>query len=209
MGRRRDSLDVQEAKGFPRKRLSRAERQAARAQEVAALLATAPGETSDPLSPPGLLTDPRCAAALAVWREFAPRLKRVNLFSALDRYSLASYCYYVGEFAEACRDLLENGYTQAVKTVSGDVMIRVSPSAKRRDVAQSYILEYSKRFGLSPLDAYALANAQAGALGGRAPEGDLFDASAKPGEPAPQAEDADLIGSLARLDSLPPNTTPQ
>ncbi len=206
MGRRRDSLDVQEAKGFPRKRLSKAERQAARALEVAGLLASAPSESSDILSPPALLTDPRCAAALAVWREFAPKLKRNNLFAPLDRYTFASFCYYVGEFAEACHDLHENGYTQAVKTVSGDVMIRVSPSAKRRDVAQGFILEYSKRFGLSPLDSYALTQAQAGALGGG--HGDLFGDNKPAGESKPAEEQTDLVGVLSSLDSLPPNTRP-
>lgn len=206
MGRRRDSLDVQEAKGFPRKRLSKAERQAARALEVAELLASAPSELSDLLSPPALLTDPRCAAALAVWREFAPKLKRNNLFAALDRYTFASFCYYVGEFAEACRDLLENGYTQSVKTVSGDVMIRVSPSAKRRDVAQGYILEYSKRFGLSPLDSYALTQAQAGALGGA--RGDLFDRPESGDDGKPAAEEPEVIGSLAKFDFPPPGTRP-
>lgn len=205
MGRRRDSFDAQEAKGFPRKRLTKAERQIAKAEELAALLAAAPSESGDHLAPPALLADPRCTPALAVWRDYTPKLAKLNLFGELDRHTFAIFCVYCAEFAAAQQDILDNGYSKNVKTVSGDLMPRVNPSVDRRDTAQKIILEMSKRFGLTPLDQFALFANQASAP----PAGGLFaQPTPKPADQrdaAPAAQD-DIIGSIDRFDSPPPRT---
>jgi P27 family predicted phage terminase small subunit len=207
MGRRRDSPDLQAAKGYPGKRRSKTERQIAEAEALAALLAAAPSESGDRLAPPVLLTDPRCAPALAVWRDYVPRLAKINLFGELDRHTFAIFCVYCAEFAAAQQDILERGYSRDVKTVSGDVMPRVNPSVDRRDTAQKIILEMAKRFGLTPLDKYALIGAQS------ANPGALFDPPAQQpsrqesSSPEPPATGHDdLIGLANRFDSAPPGT---
>ncbi|WP_131194060.1 P27 family phage terminase small subunit [Lichenihabitans psoromatis] len=204
MGRRPDTPELQAAKGFPGKRRSRVERQAERAAEIAALLASAPGETADPLSPPALLHHPMCAAALAVWREYVPRLVRYNLLVPLDRHTFAMFCVYTAEFAEAHQDVVKRGYSSPVKTVSGDKMDRVNPSVDRRDNAQKIILDMAKRFGLTPLDRFSLIGHQAAARGG------LFDQQAKP-TTAPTADQTEvepdgLLGLMDSFDSAPPGS---
>jgi P27 family predicted phage terminase small subunit len=204
MGRRRDPADVQAAKGYPGKRRSKTERQIAEAEAIAALLASAPAESSDRLAPPALLTDPRCAPALAVWRDYTPKLAKLNLFGELDRHTFAIFCVYCAEFAAAQQDILEKGYSRNVKTVSGDLMPRVNPSVDRRDTAQKIILEMARRFGLTPLDQFALLGQQASM-----PSGGLFPA--QPAQQPPSADAAakpddhgELIGVMGTLDSPPP-----
>jgi P27 family predicted phage terminase small subunit len=199
MARLQDIADIQVAKGFPGKRRPKVQRQIEEAQKLAALLAAAPAESGDRLAPPALLADPRLAAALAVWREYTPRLARLNLFGKLDRHTFAIFCVYCAEFAAAQQDIMDNGYSRLVMTLSGDRMPRVNPSVDRRDTAQKIILEMAHRFGLTPLDQYALIRHQAGS---GVPAGGLFTAA-----PAPAGQatlDNDLIGSLADLDSPAP-----
>lgn len=208
MARRRDSFELQAAKGHPRKRLSRAERQRAEADSIAALLAASPSEAGDPLAPPMLLTDPRCAPALAVWREYVPKLSERNLFGALDRHTFAIFCVYSGEFVTAQQDILENGYSGVYKNVNGDPMPRANPSVDRRDTAQKVILEMSRRFGLTPIDLYALVASQASA---HASGGGLFDntkpsAQPKPSESEEPKQTGSMVGGLDRFDSAPPTT---
>jgi P27 family predicted phage terminase small subunit len=207
MGRRRESFDVQEAKGHPRKRLTKAERQRLQAEHLAGLLAAAPSEPGDLLAPPALLVDPRLAPALAIWREYTPRLSRLNMFEPLDRQTFATFCVYYGEFIEAQKHILDHGYSREVKTVSGDKMQRVNPNVDRRDTALKIILELSKRFGLTPLDRYALTANQAAALGIGGGGGGLFDRPGEAGRPdRSEAEKDDIVGSLDQFDSQPPRT---
>jgi hypothetical protein len=74
MARISDLPELQAAKGFPGKRRPKVQRQIEEAQKLAALLASAPAEPGDRLAPPALITDPRLAATLAVWRDYTPRL---------------------------------------------------------------------------------------------------------------------------------------
>jgi len=112
---------------------------------------------------------------------------------------------YCAEFAAAQQDILDHGYSRNVKTVSGDLMPRVNPSVDRRDTAQKIILEMAKRFGLTPLDQFALVGHQA-AL----PAGGLFGAqpaaSVTPSAPASAPREQNLIGMLDQLDSVPPGS---
>jgi len=199
MGRLPDAPEEQRDKGFPGKRKSKVEAQIAEAARQAALLADAPGETADPLAPPALIADERLAPALAVWRDYAPRLAKLNLLEQLDRHTFAMFCVYMGEFAVANQEVLDKGYSVMVKTVSGDEMPRVNPAVERRDLAAKFVLELSRRFGLTPLDRSVLITRHAG-LGA----GPLFgDRRPEAPTPAP-AEETDAIGVLGRLDSTPP-----
>jgi P27 family predicted phage terminase small subunit len=207
MGRRRDTPETQAAKGFPSKRRTKTERQIDEAEKLAALISAAPAESGDRLAPPTLLTDPRCAGALTVWREYAPKLAKLNLFTELDRHTFSIFCVYAAEFAAAQLDIMSNGYSTLVKTISGDKMPRINPSVKRRDRAQAIVLEMSTRFGLTPVDYYRLVGQQSAA-----PAGSLFaqgngSAAAKTelAVSMPSAPDDDgPIGMLGKFDSAPP-----
>lgn len=204
MGRRRDP--DQAAKGFPARRRTKAEIADARAQETATLLASAPIESGDGLAPPNLLHVPGTAGALAVWREYAPRLRPLNLLAEHDRHTFALFCVYTAEFYECAAIVADPAKKfREVKTVSGDKMIREHPAVGRMDVASSKMLELSKRFGLTPLDRYDLLGKQSAALGSG---GGLFapgQPPAKADKPAIDAAPATpLIGGLDGLDSAPP-----
>jgi P27 family predicted phage terminase small subunit len=203
MGRRRDPPELQAAKAYPGKRRSKTDRQIADAEALASLLAAAPAESDDALAPPALLNDGRLLPALTIWREYAPRLAKLNLFAPLDRHSFAIFCVYYADFVAAQADINANGFSRLVKTVSGDRMPRNNPAVDRRDTAVKFILEFSKRFGLTPLDRLDLIGKQAGGLGGG-----LFDQPGAPKQPskdAPQAEDG-IVGLANRFDSPPPGT---
>lgn len=200
MGRRPDPPALQAAKGAPGKRMTKAERAQAEADHLALLLATAPAEPGEPLAPPTYL-DKRFAPALAVWRDYAPKLAKVNLLEPLDRHSFALFCVYLGEWLSANEDILANGYSRLVKTVSGDKMPRESPSVARRDTALKVVLELSKRFGLTPLDRYGLFKDQAASPW----QGTPLGGTGKPEQPpAEDPADDDPIGMLNSLDSPPP-----
>lgn len=207
MARLKDRPDDQKAKGFPGKRRSRVERQIAEANKLAALLAASPAESGDRLAPPALLTDPRLAPALAVWRDYVPRLAKMNFFGELDRETFAIFCVSCGEFIAAQQDILDHGYSRNVKTISGDLMPRINPSVERREAAQKTIFEISRRFGLTPLDQFALVRLQAGS--GIVPPAGLFpptpqQPAAGDQPPAPQPVNENLVGILDGMDSPPP-----
>jgi P27 family predicted phage terminase small subunit len=205
MGRRRDPAEMQAAKGYPGKRRSKTDRQIAEAEALAELLAAAPAESDDALGPPALLNDARLLPALTIWRDYAPRLQKLNLFAALDRHSFAIFCVYYADFVAAQADINKNGFSRLVKTVSGDRMPRNNPAVDRRDTAVKFILEFSKRFGLTPLDRLDLIGKQAGGF-----NGGLFPDRPGPetGEPAkdPAGKDDSVIGIANRFDSPPPGT---
>lgn len=199
-GRRADAAELQEAKGNPGKRMNKAARQIAAAEAMAKMLGTAPGRENDPLAPPVFL-DQRFAPALAVWNDYAPRLADRNLLDPLDRHTFALFCVWLGEFVTANEDIARNGYSRLVKTVSGDKMPRENHAVARRDTAMKYVLDLSKRFGLTPLDRYALIRDQAAGRGGG-----LFGREA-PSPDSTAAED-DPIGALDGMDSAPPGQLP-
>lgn len=202
MGRRADHPKDQAAKGFPGKRRTKVERAIAEAERLADLLASAPAQGDDPLSPPRYITDKRLKPALAVWQDYAPQLAGIHLLTPLDRHTFAILCVYMGEFVAANEEILRKGYSVNVKTVSGDKMPRENPAVSRRDLAVKVVLELSKRFGLTPLDRYGLFKDQpqmpASALFGRAGA----QVPREAGEPA--GGDGEVIGLLDTLDSPPP-----
>lgn len=209
-GRRGDPPQVEAAKGYPGRRKTKVDKAIERQRHLAELLAAAPGDGDGVLTPPRFL-DQRFAAALAVWRDYVPRLAKIHLFEALDRYSFALFCVAVGEWLEANEDIAATGYSMKVRTVSGDYMPRENPSVSRREAASKIVFEMSKRFGLTPLDRANLYRSHAelpgrGGLfagGGARPDADGPPAS----EPAaPAAERDEAIGMLGRFDSPPPGT---
>lgn len=140
-------------------RLTAADRAIAEANRLAGLLADAPSENNDPLAPPAFIADPRLAPALQVWKDHAPRLHDLGLFNSLDRRTFAMLCVYVAEFVAANEDILAHGYSIMVPTVAGGAkgaMPRLNPSVARRDTAMDYILDFSRRFGLTPMDRFGL-----------------------------------------------------
>lgn len=197
--------------GHPGKRKSKTERAIAEAERQAKLLALPRAdETSD--SPPAYLVDPQMAPALAVWREYAPRLDQLHLLARLDRHTFALFCVYAGEFVVANEDVLVKGYSTRVKTVSGDFMLRENPSVSRRDFAAKMVLDLSSKFGLTPADRNKLL--RDGAM--RFDDETLFG-RARPIAEAPAAEaaaatrshdDTAAIGSLSHFDSHPPGAKP-
>lgn len=205
MGRRRDSAEMQALKGSPGKRQSKAERAAAEAEAMASLLASSPAETDEPLSPPKLLHGARQAAALAVWRDYAPRLRKLNVLSALDRLTFSMFCVYAGEFVAAQQDIDKRGYTVVVKTYGGTGAARpfVNPSVKRRDTAFAVVMDIASKFGLTPQDRQKLVAGMAGN-----PLGGLFGGETSPKAPdaphAPEVDD-DIIGAATRCNSAPPS----
>lgn len=199
--------------GHPGKRKTKTERAIAEAERQAKLLALPrEGDTSD--APPAYLEDPRLAPALAVWREYAPRLDKLHLLARLDRHTFALFCVYAGEFVVACEDILVKGYSTRVRTVSGDYMLRENPSVSRRDFAAKMVLDLSSKFGLTPADRNKLLRDGAlqfdvETLFGRAlPQGEAAPAGETAAPPAPVHHDAAAIGSLGAFDSPPPGAKP-
>jgi phage terminase small subunit len=170
--------------------MTRAERAIAEAERLAGMLAAAPAIDGVPLSPPAFFADPRLKPVLTVWLDEVVLLSRRGMIEDVDRYQFALYCVYVVEFFAATEDILVNGYSMPVKTVSGDRMLRENPSVSRRDVAAKMILELSRRFGKTALDRYALLRTQK--IADAAPG--LFDASPalaeEPVDPHARAWDA-------------------
>jgi phage terminase small subunit len=138
MGRRPGNPEDQAAMGHPCKRKTKTEKAIAEAERQAKLLALPRAEEASD-APPAYLEDIRLAPALAVWREYAPRLDKLHLLARLDRHTFALFCVYAGEFVVACEDILLKGYSVKVNTVSGDHMPRENPSVSRRDFAAKIV----------------------------------------------------------------------
>lgn len=208
MGRRKDNPHDQAAKGFPGKRKTRVERQIAEAERLAEMLASAPSRPNDPLSPPAFIADPRLKGALAVWNDHAAKLGRINLLDAEYRNLFAMFCVYMADFVAANEEILRKGYSVNVRTVSGSMMPRENPNVSRRDVAADYVIKLSAKFGLTPLDRYALMKDQAGLPAGTLFAGHDGAPPTKPAQPdQPPSDDQseqNPLGILASFDSEPP-----
>ena len=99
------------AKRQPKKRITKTERAIAEAERLARLLADAPAASPGALAPPALLADPRLAPALRFWNGHAEQLCAIGTLKALDRFTFAMFCIYVGEFIAAEDDILAQGYS--------------------------------------------------------------------------------------------------
>jgi phage terminase small subunit len=211
MGRLPDPPGAQEAKGNPGRRLSAVRKRELEALRVADLLAQAAPEGADQLAPPAILsTGPLAAAAVAVWRDLAPKLASTHRLQPQHRPVFAMFCVYFAEWVLANEEVAKRGHYQKVKTVVGGMMERTRPIVAIRDRAFAMVMQLSDRFGLTPSDEYALFKDQAVAA---AQNPGLFDRPGdKPrdrqedegeGAPMPRAPGG-LIGSMRQLDSEPP-----
>ena len=208
MGRTADPPALQRAKGNPGRRLSAVAKRMAEAERLAVLLATPP-ESSDPLAPPAIISRD-AAAAIAIWRDLAPRLQRTHRLQPHHRLTFATFCVYLAEWVIANEDIAQAGHTQKVKTVAGGMMERMRPVVAIRDRALERVLELSKRFGLTPADEYSLFKDQAvaaatnpGLFDGRPIDARRDDAKGV-AEPNLPVGGRGLIGSMADMDSIPP-----
>lgn len=157
-------MSTSSAKSTPRrKRRSKAQIEADKqavmvedAARLSAMMAAAPMDGDEAFAPPKFLSDPLLAAAQAVWRDLAPLLRSRALVGPRDRVMFASLCYWTGEFVTALDDIARNGYAIIGKSHAGHVRPWKNPSVDRRDTAYDYMLELSKRFGLTTLDRHQL-----------------------------------------------------
>ena len=196
MGRRRDP--DQQAKGFPNKRQSKTEKAVAEAERIAKLLTQ-----SDEMDMPSMISDARLAAAAAVWREYVPELKRLNILGSLDRHNFAMFCVYLAEWTQMNQLIVDNGVIEKLKTTTGSWKTRPHAALQIRDNAHDRIMEYSAAFGLTPVDRAKLFKGQLAA-----PGGGLFgqpEAPQKPKDtPADEATkhvDAGVIGMFNQFDA--------
>lgn len=199
-GRKPDAPGLQEAKGNPGRRKSAVQKRIDEAERVAALLATPP-LGGDPLAAPPII-EHGSAAAVAVWRDLAPRLRTTHRLQPHHRPMFALFCVYFAEWVVANEDVGRNGHTQKVKTVAGGMMERTRPIVSIRDKAFDMVMKLSERFGLTPSDEYSLFRDQAVAA---AQNPGLFDQAAPKQEQAAITDaPTSLVGALARMDSAPP-----
>lgn len=205
-GRKPDTAAMQDAKGNPGKRQRARKAKPASADQRAAQLASAPadlnataGKLAAPISHPKFLAEPKMKEALAIWKELAPELVRLHLLDRLDRYSFALYCVHLADWIVATRDIQQRKQWMNVKNVNGDMMPRLNPSVKVRELAERHILEIGARFGLDPANRYRLMRDQAAAP---LPQGNAGDQPGLPleGEPGAGNRDASSID-----DGAPPN----
>ena len=198
----------QAAKGYPNRRKSAVQKREEEAQRVADLLAKVSAD--DALNPPALIDQgPLYVAAVAVWREMAPRLVRTHRLQDQHRLIFAMFCVYYADWVSLNDQLKREGMTQKVKTVAGGFMIRDHPGVRRRQECFDNVLKLSQQFGLTPHDEYDLFKNQALAAGMN--PGLFQTAGAKPaaGEPtqddaAPIARPGPHVGMLKDMDSIPP-----
>lgn len=210
-GRRKSDPQDQKAQGYPGKRRKVVDKAIVDAERYAKLLADAPKEGDDYLAPPRFIDDPRLAHAIVVWKEYAPRLDKLNLLARTDRHLFALFCIYVAEFVQANDDILKKGYSIMVPTIArGDggkpgKMPRKNPSVERRDTAADMMIDLSVKFGLTPLDRAKLIRESAV----RFDEETLFgrrreSADAPAAEAAIAPAPADGVGTARQFDSPPP-----
>lgn len=211
MGDRGPAPDpLQAAKGNPGRRRSKAKAAAEAAAHLTALLAPAPAGAAEL---PPILQDPKYAPAAAIWRRLAPELRRTHRLPPESEFHLVQTCIYTQEWAAATEDLHTRGFVQEIETIAGGKMERRRPKVFDRQQAFQNLMELSARFGLTPMDLYALFKDQA-VVAAKNPG--LFDEArrstgAPPPAPPPPTEAGDpeprpagLIGSFDRMRSQPP-----
>lgn len=207
-GRRPDSTS-QAAKGNPGKRKKRKVAKLS-AEQRAAQLAAAEAAALTPTDHPRFLADPRLKEALAIWRELEGDLKRLHLLDRLDRHTFAMYCVHMADWITATRDVQKRGHWKNVKNVNGDLMPRLNPMVKVREIAERHILDIGARFGLDPANRYKLLRDQAAAP----TPNDLFNrapatAGDQPAQPAPAPDQLPSpLGLMDDLSSQPPGSRP-
>jgi P27 family predicted phage terminase small subunit len=144
---------------------------------------------------------------LEVWKDQAPSLRRLNALAKIDRYSLAMYCVHMADWIRAVLDIRKNGATyKARNTINKDVLHKLNPMVRVRDMAEKHILELAARFGLDPISRFKLVGIQAG-LAGQGFLPGVFDGDGAQKPPPAETEQEDSsapTGLLARSATPPP-----
>lgn len=203
-GRKGKAPSLEKELGTPSKRKTKVERQLEEAERLAKLLAAAPGQENNPLAPP-LFLDERFAPAVAVWKEYAPRLLHLNMLDPVYRHTFAAFCVWMGEFLIANEAIAKDGFAVKVKTVSGDRMWRENPNVSRRETAMKFVMQLSERFGFTPLDQHKLVKEMGSSPLG---QGTLFGNHGGDKTPTAPAAEEDGIGAMEHMDSSPPGARP-
>jgi P27 family predicted phage terminase small subunit len=217
MGRRKQDPREQRQRGHPGRRKTKTEREIekleAQAAEDAKLLAVS-HDPADLQALPMFIADKRLAPAIEIWKEYAPRLDKLQLLTTLDRHTFAIFCIYAAEFVLANREILDRGYSLPVPTIAKDAkgkpgsMLRENPAVGRRDFAAKMMMDLSENFGFTPLDRAKLIGLNAM----RQDEQTLFG-RVRPAQVAPAQANAatpDAVpapssaGSARSFDSRPP-----
>lgn len=209
-GRKPDSAARQAAKGHPstKGRKPRARNVKASAEQRAVMLAA--GQQDHPK----FLADPKLKAALGIWRELEPDLRRLHLLDRLDRHTFAMYCVHMADWITATRDIQKRGQWKNVKNVNGDPMPRLNPSVKVREIAERHIMDIGARFGLDPSNRYKLLRDQSAApkaadLFSQAPTAKNDGDTAIPASPSADSDELPSpLGLMEDLASRPPGSRP-
>jgi len=201
MGARGPKADpMQAAKGFPSRRRGKAERAAAEAARVAALLAPVEGANADL---PAMLQDPKYAPAAMVWRKMAPELKRTHRLPVESEFFFVQLCVYAQEWVATTEDLHTHGFDQSIQTVAGGKMERRRPKTLDRQQAYSNCMDLSAKFGLTPHDLYTIFKGQAAV----APNNPGLFGDERRSQPEPE-ETTTRVGGFNRMRSAPPAERP-
>lgn len=192
MARRSDPPGMQAAKGHPGKRKKK---ELAR-EVLAKQLREAPRESAEPFAAPAVLERAELLPALALWRYYAPEMVKRNMSDALYRDLFAMFCIEAADYYSAVLDLAENGWSQQVKTVSGDIMVRDRPAVRQRDACYRRAKALADEFGLH-LSAKTRIDRDRGNAMPFLP-GMVEDAPRQPQTPAPGDDVDDIIGAARR-----------
>jgi len=160
------------------------------------------------------IADKRLAPAIEIWKEYAPRLDKLQLLTTLDRHTFAIFCIYAAEFVLANREILDRGYSLPVPTIAKDAkgkpgsMLRENPAVGRRDFAAKMMLDLSENFGFTPLDRAKLIGLNAMRQDEQTLFGRVRPAQVAPVQATTATPDAaptpSSAGSARSFDSRPP-----
>jgi P27 family predicted phage terminase small subunit len=142
---------------------------------------------------------------LQIWKDLSVDLKRINALARLDRFGFAMYCVHMADWITATLHIKKNGATyEARNTLNHDVLQKLSPMVKVREIAERHILELGARFGLDPTNRFKLVAAQAGLAGqGMLPFGDAQEKPTATGSVV-NDEKENPTGFLGRKSTAPP-----
>jgi P27 family predicted phage terminase small subunit len=133
-GRRREPDALKEIKGNPGKRPVAPDP----APETTPAAAIA-------MKPPAKLS----AGGLAIWREIAPELQRLNFLRHSDRQTFARYCETLARYWNVTRQLKSKDLTYWTESAHGKLK-RVNPLFQVENWLERRLVPLEDRFGLSP-----------------------------------------------------------
>jgi P27 family predicted phage terminase small subunit len=117
--------------------------------------------------------------ALEIWNGRAAALTNAKLLTEADATAFGRYCRNLARWLKMQKALDETTEIYSVTTASGTVH-RPRPEFLIADRLERQLLAIEDRFGLNPSERQRIFAARANSGG----TGDLFDAPARPGDPA-------------------------